>query len=569
MKLFLLGITFFSLFCYSCTDDRLDPIPEEEASAIPFSIKDARNFFESNATDLAPLSFSEAPLSKGTARANVELHPEWNKAMISGHKNVTLIEIPLHSTSVVLVQENIFKNKQLTDKQTGISAIRFIVAKQADGETDMIVVTIVPEIHSTERNLSKMLKEFRYLGGGSFSGKVFCSTLEGKFVKALGYTDGKLNGTLNTRIRKASNKMPTEDEEYSRLIFNEISTIKTKMFSGNESGGGIDYGKCPHGYTKGFCPYGCSAEIGDVEIVVCRYCGTQNGCICPKCFYCGQKEAACSCQRCLRCQKKVTECTCYLYPDPDIPVTPPSIGGGGGGGGGTTPGTSPVPQPDPLTEYIGKDNYYLKRIEDFKKRYPNAEVPDYYKNYGDFYLHEFKYKTYYLLSPQGQEWCLNTLKELQEAMSILLHNNPDLELNNTKFLEEAFATHVEAYCKAGIMWLNMTDKVFIFTTVYPSDLFSENGLKQVAKVSAKQIEAYRKNPAFAWEQAIELSRNWQAYEAIMLEYLLEKDKSDPRKASPQSKSRAAMEANDLMQLYFGESVEYFKATFGDQVNFPI
>ena len=159
------------------------------------------------------------------------------------------------------------------------------------------------------------------------------------------------------------------------------------MFSGNESGGGIDYGKCPHGYTKGFCPYGCSAEIGDVEIVVCRYCGTQNGCICPKCFYCGQKEAACSCQRCLRCQKKVTECTCYLYPDPDIPVTPPSIGGGGGGGGGTTPGTSPVPQPDPLTEYIGKDNYYLKRIEDFKKRYPNAEVPDYYKNYGDFYLH--------------------------------------------------------------------------------------------------------------------------------------------------------------------------------------
>ena len=240
----------FSLFCYSCMDDKFDMVPEEELQAIPFSINDAREFFENNATDLSPLSFSGTSLSRSEGRASVELNPEWNKAMTSGHKRVTLIEIPLHSTSALLVQEGTFKNNQLVGIRATVSERRLIVAKRADGEVDMFVATIVPEALSTKDDLSRMLKEFRYLGGGSFSGKVFCSTLEGKFVKAFGYTDGKLNGTLNTRVRKVSSKTAPEDEVYSRLSFGEMPTAKASMFAGDESGGGIDYSKRPHGYTK-------------------------------------------------------------------------------------------------------------------------------------------------------------------------------------------------------------------------------------------------------------------------------------------------------------------------------
>lgn len=333
MKLFSLGIALFSLFCYSCMDDRLEPVPGEERQAIPFSVNDAREFFENNATDLSPLSFNGTSLTRSEGRANVELNPEWDNAMMSGHKGVTLIEIPLYSTSTVLVQEGIFKNKRLVGTRTTISGRRLIVAKRANGEVDMFVATIVPEARSAKDDLSKMLEDFRYLGGGSFSGKVFCSTLEGKFVKAFGYTDGKLNGTLNTRIRQASGESHPEDEEYSRLIFNETSSARASMFSGNESGGGggIDYGKCPHGYTKGFCPHGCRAEVEEVEIITCRYCGTRNGCVCSRCFYCGNKEPECSCTRCTICRKKMQDCKCYEYPDPDKPINPP-----GGGGGGET-----------------------------------------------------------------------------------------------------------------------------------------------------------------------------------------------------------------------------------------
>lgn len=78
VKLFLAGIVFFSLFCYSCIDDRLDVVSDEELQAIPFSIHDAREFFENNATDLSPLSFTGTSLSRSEGRASVELDPNWN-----------------------------------------------------------------------------------------------------------------------------------------------------------------------------------------------------------------------------------------------------------------------------------------------------------------------------------------------------------------------------------------------------------------------------------------------------------------------------------------------------------
>ena len=105
-----------------------------------------------------------------------------------------------------------------------------------------------------------------------------------------------------------------------------------------DEGGGAGSGYCPHGYPEGQCPhYGCNDEV---VVVACPDCGAINGCFCPRCFYCGQKEKYCSCTRCVRCQRKLWECTCYEYPDPDPDPNPnPGGGGGGSGGGETSPDT--------------------------------------------------------------------------------------------------------------------------------------------------------------------------------------------------------------------------------------
>ena len=47
----------------------------------------------------------------------------------------------------------------------------------------MFVITLVPS-SDARGNIGKSLENFRYLGGGDFTGRVFCSTLEGEFVKA-------------------------------------------------------------------------------------------------------------------------------------------------------------------------------------------------------------------------------------------------------------------------------------------------------------------------------------------------------------------------------------------------
>lgn len=95
-KLLILGICLS--FFFSCSDE-LERIPPTtgEVEFKDFGIRDARYYFEENATDLAPLRFTDRVATKSSALPAVELIPEWDKAMESGHSGVRLIEVPLLS----------------------------------------------------------------------------------------------------------------------------------------------------------------------------------------------------------------------------------------------------------------------------------------------------------------------------------------------------------------------------------------------------------------------------------------------------------------------------------------
>ena len=86
----------------------------------------------------------------------------------------------------------------------------------------MFVATIIPTIVGG-RNVMKSVENFRYLGGGDFTGKVFCSTLEGEFVKAFGYTDGQMNGTLAVMKKRQLQEHGEESwaQEYTTVSFSE------------------------------------------------------------------------------------------------------------------------------------------------------------------------------------------------------------------------------------------------------------------------------------------------------------------------------------------------------------
>ncbi len=249
-----------------------------------------------------------------------------------------------------------------------------------------------------------------------------------------------------------------------------------------------------------------------------------------------------------------------------------SVGGGswGGNSGGNINPSNPKPEPErpaDLSAYHGSDNYYLMRKKDFEARNPGVEAPDYYENYGDFYLREFKYKTRPKLSPEGQEWCDKTLLLLQQAMSALLGlpKNRDIELNSDDFKDKAFKTHVDAYYEAGICKLSVTDKMLIFITVYPKDLLSINGLDQVRRILYYQTFLWMGDTEFAKQQAKEVSVNWKRYLFMLKQWL---QKEDPRKVKTKT-TEQTMTAEEIMELLFRDLVDYSRNTFGDEFYFPI
>ena len=95
------------------------------------------------ATDLAPLRFTDRVAMKSSALPAVELIPEWDKAIESGHSGVRLIEMPLQANIFSLYVESVIKSGKLlyqnfVHERTLIHR-RLIVACRCCGETDVFV----------------------------------------------------------------------------------------------------------------------------------------------------------------------------------------------------------------------------------------------------------------------------------------------------------------------------------------------------------------------------------------------------------------------------------------------
>ncbi|MDE5611696.1 MAG: hypothetical protein K2I90_06725, partial [Odoribacter sp.] len=166
-------------------------------------------------------------------------------------------------------------------------------ARRRNGETQMFITTLVPSARYP--NKEEDVKNFRYLGGGNFTGKVFCSTLEGHFVEASQYVKGRFISLLEVTTRK---KLAENKESLDSLSYESVrlaSAIKTRSgtYSFNEEGEVY----CPDHpqYKVGDCPF-C---LDEVLVLACQYCGKglKEGEVCAcrkKCSYCNQYTCICA-----------------------------------------------------------------------------------------------------------------------------------------------------------------------------------------------------------------------------------------------------------------------------------
>ena len=91
------------------------------------------------ATDLAPFRFTDRVAMKSSALPAVELIPEWDKAIESGHSGVRLIEMPLQANIFSLYVESVIKSGKLLYQKRAFMRRRLIVACRCCGETDVFV----------------------------------------------------------------------------------------------------------------------------------------------------------------------------------------------------------------------------------------------------------------------------------------------------------------------------------------------------------------------------------------------------------------------------------------------
>ena len=99
-------------------------------------------------------------------------------------------------------------------------------------------------------------------------------------------------------------------------------------------------------------------------------------------------------------------------------------------------------------------DYYRVREDDFVRRNPGVDPPEYYSNYGDKYLKKFSEETAPKLSEAGQEWLDETREALQVKTEDRLLQDPagfaDLERDSEAFREFEFDIHPDAYVESGL-----------------------------------------------------------------------------------------------------------------------
>lgn len=221
-KYWFLGIIL--VLIYSCSDD----FYAVEESPRDFGISEAQSYFEKNATDLAPLMFSN-PLARSTNLVMPELIPEWDKAIEFENDDYFITEIPLWSRSNVICVESIIKDYEFFAENSITCRRRLVIARGSDGKTDMFVATLIPD------------EEYVKTSGEAFTGRVLYSELNGKFRNAVRYKNGELAGKLLIGgaygfAIQTEKDVPTG---YSKLTFMEgNSASRATTYSSGESGGG-------------------------------------------------------------------------------------------------------------------------------------------------------------------------------------------------------------------------------------------------------------------------------------------------------------------------------------------
>lgn len=350
----VLTLLSFSLY-FACTDEKVSD--SRERGGDTFSKEEAKKFFETRATNLRSLSFEKESASRSMENNT----PEWDKAQTYVTDQSVIVEVPIFSPG----STRVYQREHGTDEEKTRITMAFkklIVAQRNGGNTEMFVVTFIPDC-LTPRFVHNMDQNLRYYGG-TFSGLLFCSDLDGGLRAGFRYINGVNKGHLEFTYKDELGGRMLEEGEVS---FRMQDFVTARSFGDDESFAGSG-SMCKHGNDPFTCPE-CTS-IPEVVVKFCKKCKTQTTgnepCLC--CPWCKEYPCKCPCPWCgyfpCRCPERCSQCG-------KIPCAHPCDYCGqlychgqckytGGGSGSGNPGVNPD---NSLGLLDGE--YYIKEYDEY------------------------------------------------------------------------------------------------------------------------------------------------------------------------------------------------------------
>lgn len=319
-KHYFLFYLLTALLVCGCMDDP-PPMPHRtDNGVVKFSAKEAQQHFESKVITFKQLAFyPDSRLETRSTGLNGNLlTPQWEKARQSSNPEATLIEIPLLTSQTTVVQGNWHYPSGAAIGTNRIANQKLIIAKRKSGVIQMFVVTLIPD-YNYQTPHADFTENFSYLGGGDFSGTALCSALDGTYIDAYAYKNGRKTQALQVIPTAELTKENLTPEKAEYMTFRLLNFNQTNNNTYNPA-------ECIHGLDTA----DCEECLGQVTVIarclVCNGEGIQCGC-CQKCrtwYYenCEHKPCAfcydhpCSCPNlcpvCLEDPCRCVYCTkCY------------------------------------------------------------------------------------------------------------------------------------------------------------------------------------------------------------------------------------------------------------------
>lgn len=285
IALLLLPLTYFS-----CESFFLQEETQQQETTDMVNV--AKALIQDSQCELSLPVFHKQEVKTRSATYPTIVIPLWNESKTEWYNEEQILLVPLYSEEEIRSRTHIQKGEE-ESYQFSKTFSRLIVRKKGDNVIAH-VITYLPESNFADEHAEDLREMGYHPGKIGFEGISLVSTLNGDFLHALLYKNGRIVSKLKTKHSTTHEHAETCTHHHNQQVRLKINLYTPSDLTTRAYNDGEETLTCI--FCKGDATE-CNCFIVDGDIIYCEKCGNPTyECICSDfdiCITCG--EIPCSC----------------------------------------------------------------------------------------------------------------------------------------------------------------------------------------------------------------------------------------------------------------------------------